>query len=131
MSRRTLQLIVGLVLVAAGVYLMFSPLVVAEALGRPHATSSQMINLRATWGGAVAGFGAFVAWLPALSPKRRVVLGLLLTSMAGIGIARATGFVLDGHPDTLQWFWMIAEITIVAVCAVALRRISAGALPAK
>jgi len=120
MARRPLQLGLGLVLVAAGAYMIFSPLVVAEVYSRPHETSSQMINLRAS-GGTVVGIGAFIAWLPALRPWLRAGLGLLLCSMAGIGLARAIGFVLDGRPDGLQWVWMIAEVTIVVVCALVLR----------
>jgi hypothetical protein len=121
MPRHPLQIALGLLLVAAGIYLVFSPLVVAEALGRPHATSPQMINLRASWGGTLAGLGAFVAWVPSLQPWPRAALGLLLASMAGIGLARATGFVIDGHPDTLQWVWITAEAALVAVSAIGLR----------
>ncbi|MSP62018.1 MAG: hypothetical protein EXR72_17140 [Myxococcales bacterium] len=68
MGRRPLQIVAGLLLVAAGLWLTFSPLAVAEALQRPHATPSQMINLRASFGGSVAGLGGFVAWLPGLRP---------------------------------------------------------------
>src|SRR5262245_8863186 len=98
MPRRSLQVGLGLVLVATGGWLISAPLAVAEVLGRPHATSPQMINLRASWGGTVLGLGAFVAWLPALRPFRRALVGLLLWSMAGIGLARAIGFAIDGHP---------------------------------
>src|SRR5690348_4341902 len=101
--------------------MVLSPLSVAALLGRPHATSPQMINLRATWGGTVLGLGAFIAWVDALRPYKRSVLGLLMWAMAAIGLARATGFVLDGGPDTLQWVWLVAEIVIAAGCAVALR----------
>ncbi len=114
---RPLRAIVGLLVVGAGVWLALSPLAVAALLHRPSATSSQMINLRASWGGAVAGLGAFVAWLPALRPWRRFALGLLLWTMAGIGAARAYGFVVDGHPDRMQWIWLSAEAAIVAACA--------------
>ncbi|MSP62017.1 MAG: hypothetical protein EXR72_17135 [Myxococcales bacterium] len=41
--------------------------------------------------------------------------------MAGIGIARAIGFGLDGQPDALQWMWLAAEAAIVVGCAIALR----------
>ena len=112
----------GLSLIAVGVWLVLSPLGVADALGRPHDTASKIINLRATFGGTVVGLGAFLAWLPAITPWRRTLLGLLLWSMAGIGVARALGFVLDGHPDALQWAWLSAEALIVAGCVVALRR---------
>jgi len=121
MSSRVIRVVVGLLLVTAGVYLVMSPLQVAALLGRPSGTPSQMINLRASWGGTVLGLGAFAAWLPALRPWSRTALGLLLWGMLGIAAARATGFVLDGHPDALQWVWMIAEVTIAAGCAIGLR----------
>jgi hypothetical protein len=98
-----------------------SPLQVAETLGRPHATTSQMINLRASWGGPVVGIGAFIAWLPAFRPWLRSVLGLLMWSMAGVGAARLVGFALDGEPDDRQLIWIIAEVIIVAGCAFWLR----------
>lgn len=127
MSSRLPRAVLGLLLVAAGVYLALSPLLVAAALGRPHETTSQMINLRASWGGTLIGIGAFAAWLPALRPWPRAVLGLIMWGMIGIGLARATGFVLDGHPDTLQWVWLIAEVTIAAGCALWLRKRAAKA----
>ena len=120
MQRRTIRGVIGLAMVVAGAFLAFAPLVVANALDRPHATSTQMINLRASWGGVVVGLGAFVAWLPAVRPWLRTVLGALMWSMAGVGAARLVGFAIDGHPDTRQWIWISAEVAIVAGCAIAL-----------
>ena len=118
MARRVL----GLVIVAVGAYLVANPRVVAEALGLPHATPTQWINLRASWGGTLMGLGAFVAWLPALRSWARTVLGLLGWAMAGIGLARLVGFVVDGSPDTRQYIWITAEVLIAASCAVIIRR---------
>jgi hypothetical protein len=108
--------LVGLALAAAGVAMIFSPMVVANALGRPHGTQPELINLRATWGGTVLGLGAFVAWLPAGAARRVWIAGLIGWAMAGIGVGRAAGFVLDGGPDTLQWVWLVAEMVIAAAC---------------
>ncbi len=131
MPTRALLLALGLLVAVAGGYLALSPLRVAEALHRPHDTAPQMMNLRASWGGSLAGIGAFVAWLPALlgarRPRRAVVLGLLLCSMAGIGGARALGFALDGSPDALQWVWLSAEAALVVGCGLALRPELGGA----
>lgn len=112
----------GLAIAAFGIYLSLFPLVTAEALGRPHDEPTQLINLRASFGGTVLGLGAFLAWLPAAKPYKRSVLGLLMWAMAGIGVARLLGFALDGSPDQRQWIWIIAEVLIVATCAVLLRR---------
>jgi hypothetical protein len=119
---RILQLVVGLALVVVGAILVMSPTAVADALRKPHDTPTRMINLRASWGGTLMGIGAFVAWLPAWSPKWRVVVGLLMWAMAGIAVARLVGFALDGSPDTRQYIWIIAEVVITAVCAIVLRR---------
>jgi hypothetical protein len=119
---RAIQILIGLALVAAGAYLALQPLVVADAFGKPHDTSTQMINLRASWGGTLMGIGAFVAWLPSLRPWWRALVGLLMWSMAGIGVARLIGFALDGDPDSRQAIWIIAEVAIVIVCAAVLRR---------
>ena len=117
---RIAQLALGLALVAAAVYLVLSPVVVADALGKPHDTPQRMINLRASWGGTLLGIGAFVAWLPALTPRWRTIVGLLMWAMAGIGAARLVGFAIDGSPDTRQFIWITAEVAIVIGCAAAL-----------
>lgn len=111
----------GLVLALVGGYLAMSPLLVADVLQRPHETTSQLINLRASWGGPVIGLGLFVAWLPALRPWSRTSLGLVLWAMAGIAAARALGFVLDGSPDSRQWLWMTLEVTFAIGAALGLR----------
>ena len=118
---RTVRLVIGVALVVAGAILVMSPVFVAEQLGKPHGEPTQMINLRASWGGAVVGLGAFVAWLPGLVPKWRVVVGLAMWAMAGVGAARLVGFALDGSPDTRQYVWIVAELAIVIGGAVALR----------
>ena len=100
---RCAKIAVGVAVAVLGVVLVLSPLAVASALGRPHATSPQAINLRASRGGALLGLGGSVAWLPSPRLLVRAALGLLLFSMAGLGLARAAGFVLDGGPDTLRW----------------------------
>ncbi len=120
MTRQT-RIVIGSLLVAVGVYFVMSPLTVASVLQRPHDTSSQLINLRASWGGPVLGLGALLVWLPALRPWPRTVLGVLLWSMAGVGLARAIGFLLDGDPDTRQWIWLTLEIAIVIGASIGLR----------
>ena len=114
--------VIGAVVALAGGYLVFAPDVVRSALGRTPATSSDWINLRATFGGTILGLGVFLVWLPAWSPWQRTVQGLLLWSMAGIGLARGIGFALDGGPDKKQYVWLVAEIAIVAVTGYLLYR---------
>ena len=121
MKRTPLQIAIGVALVGFGFYLALSPLVVADVLSRPHETNTQLINLRASFGGPVIGLGALVAWLPALRPWPRTVVGVLLWAMAGIACARAIGFVLDGSPDARQWLWMTLEIVIVIGAVIGLR----------
>ena len=117
---RNARIVVGLALVAAAIYLVLSPVVVADALDKPHDTPTRMINLRASWGGTLAGIGAFVAWLPAVKPWWRAAVGLLMWTMAGIGAARLVGFALDGSPDTRQAIWITAEVAIVIAGAATL-----------
>ncbi len=109
-------------MVAVAVVAIASPAEVGELLGRPAAsTSSEMINLRASWGGALLGVGLAMALLSTRS-STDVVISLLLWAMVGIGVARAIGFVVDGSPDGWQWVWLGAEIAIAAGCAWWLRR---------
>ncbi|MBL0217575.1 MAG: DUF4345 family protein [Myxococcales bacterium] len=124
MKPRDLQRVIGGLIVAFGIYLVLSPLTVAAVLERPHETSSQLINLRASWGGPVLGLGAYLLWSPGLRPWARAVLGLLLWSMAGIGLARTIGFIVDGAPDTRQWIWLTLEVAIVIGAAFGLRALA-------
>lgn len=116
--------VVGFALVAVGLYLVGSPYQVAYWLGKPHDTTSQVINLRASWGGAVLGLGAFVAWLPALRPWLRAVVGFVMWEMAGVGVARLVGFAVDGDPDDRQLIWITAEVALVIAGALVLRRLN-------
>ena len=122
MIARVVQWVGGLVLLALAVYLVLAPTTVANALGKPHDTPTQMINLRASWGGTLAGLAAFIIWVPGFSPWWRAAVGLLMWAMAGIGLARLVGFALDGSPDTKQYIWIIAEVAIVIGCGYALWR---------
>src|SRR5436853_2970239 len=112
-QRRTVQLVLGVVIGALGAYLAVVPTTTADLLGRHPKTPSDWINLRATFGGVAIGLGAFIAWLPSGQPARRTIIGLVMWVMAGIGLARLLGFVLDGHPDGRQWLWSTAEIALV------------------
>jgi hypothetical protein len=121
-TRPTPQFAAGAILALAGAVLALRPLIVADAFDLPHTTTTQWINMRASWGGTLMGIGLFVAWLPALRPWWRPVVGLLMWTMAGIGVARLLGFALDGNPDGRQAVWIIAEVVIVIVCALVLRK---------
>jgi Domain of unknown function (DUF4345) len=117
---RNVRFVVGLAVVAAGIYLALSPVLVADTLGKPHDTPTRLINLRASWGGSLAGLGAFIAWVPGFSPRWRALVGVLMWAMAGIGAARLVGFAIDGSPDTRQYIWITAEVAIVIACATTL-----------
>lgn len=119
---RPIPIAIGAAMMIAGVALALSPLTVARALEKPAETTSQLINLRATWGGTLLGLGAFVAWLPGLRPWLRALVGLVAWAMAGIGAARVLGFVLDGAPDGRQLVWVAAEVVLAVGGAIALRR---------
>ena len=119
---RKITLPVGLVIAAGGARVPVFPLGAAGGRGRAAGEATQRIKLRARFGGTLLGLGAFVAWWPAVRPWTRTILGLLMWAMAGVGLARLLGFVLDGSPDGRQWIWLVAEVLIVATCAVLLRR---------
>jgi hypothetical protein len=115
------RLVLGLVLVAAGAYLALSPEKIVDWFGATPKTTSDVINLRASYGGTLAGIGAFIAWLPALRPWPRAVLGLLGWAMLGILAARLVGFATDGNPDSRQFIWVIAEVVLVVGSAFGIR----------
>jgi hypothetical protein len=116
-----LRIALAIVVVGAAVVAILSPTAVGEALGRVATTAPEKINLRASWGGTLLGIGAAIG-LAQTATRGRLILSSVMWVVAGIGIARALGFVLDGGPDVLQWVWLVAEIAIVAVCLWWLRR---------
>jgi len=113
--------VLAFVVIAAAIVAIASPVEVGRALSRTATTSSEMINLRASWGGALLGIGAAIGWART-ETRTRLAVSLVMWLMVGIGLARAVGFVLDGDPDRLQWLWLGAEIVIAAACAWWLRR---------
>ncbi len=122
MSSSALRVGIGLVIVIGGVVLIFSPSWVRDTLSRPADTVGERINLRATFGGTLAGLGAFVAHADVFRPWKRVAAKGLLWLMVGVGAARAVGFVLDGRPDAMQWVWLSAEVVLALAAGVFLRR---------
>ena len=106
----------ALVVIAVALVAIASPAEVGELLGRPAKSSSETINLRATWGGALLGVGLAIGWARHETRARRIV-SWVMWLMVGIGLARAVGFVLDGDPDRLQWIWIVAEVLIASGCA--------------
>ncbi len=122
MKTTTAQIAIGLAIAVLGGYLALVPEVTRGLLGRAPATSSDWINLRASFGGTLLGLGAFLVWWPGPRPWLRSLLGLVMWEMAGIGVARLVGFAVDGDPDGRQVVWIVAEVVIFAACAVALRR---------
>lgn len=114
--------ILGAVVAALGIALAARPHEVAEALARPHGTPSEIINARASFGGAIVGVGLLLLVAPSLRPFTRALAYALLTLMLGVGLVRGAGFVLDGRPDRLQWIWLVLEFVLAAAAAAYLRR---------
>lgn len=116
----------GLLLAAAAIACVLMPLQVAEVVGAAPTTSSDTINLRASYGGSLLGLALFLLALPPGRPLRASLIHAILYLMVGIGAARLLGFVLDGNPDQRQWIWLIAEVVIVAVCLGVIRHRRSG-----
>ena len=117
-----LRRLLGLVLAALAIACIFLPLRVAELVGAEPGTASDMINLRASYGGSLLGLGLILMALPQVRPIRPWLLHCILYLMVGIGFARLVGFVLDGNPDQRQWIWLTAEAVIVVVCLLVIRK---------
>jgi hypothetical protein len=117
MARRA----VGLVIIVVAILCIFAPLRVGELVGASPKTASDVINLRASYGGSGLGLGLILALVASLSPLRASLVHFILYLMVGIGTARLVGFVVDGHPDTRQWIWLIAEVIIIGVCLLVMR----------
>jgi hypothetical protein len=121
-SSSTMRVGLGVLVAALGVVLVFSPGWVRDTFARPAETIGQKINLRATFGGAIAGLGGWVIHASALRPVGVLVAKGLLWLMSAVAAARVVGFVLDGQPDGLQWTWLVAEVLIAGGAIFYLRR---------
>ncbi|MBL4683402.1 MAG: DUF4345 family protein [Nannocystaceae bacterium] len=99
---------------------VFYPTEAGALIGRHATTAPEKINLRASPGGTMLGLGAALAF-SRWQTKAQLIAHVVMWMMIGFAVARMIGFILDGSPDTLQWFWMTAEVVIAAGCGWYLR----------
>lgn len=111
--------------VAFGICFAVAPGFFANAItGGGPATSSAVIDMRATYGGMGLGIG-LLFWF--CSRQRETVHAGLVGSLlvlAATAMARGVGFIADGAPNAYMLSLFCAEVLFVALLALALKRLT-------
>lgn len=118
---KILVLITAAVFVVYGIGFVIIPEVLSELVtGSVPATTSGLIDMRATYGGALIAIGVLLAVLASnplwLKPG---LIGVLL-AMLGMASGRVYGMLIDGSPNQMMWLFLGLELVVAAFAAVAL-----------
>lgn len=89
--------------------------------GSMPATTSGLIDMRATYGGMSIAVGLLMFLLGA--NERTIKLGLLsvFVVLLGMAITRVFGIIVDGSPNKLMYIYLLAEV-VPATIAIVLYR---------
>ena len=118
--------ITALLFVAFGVAFAIAPEDLADLItGSTPATSSGVIDMRATYGGVALGIGLFVGYCARRAETVRLGLVAALLVLVGLAGTRLLGIVADGSPNGFMIGLLAAEIAFVSLLWVSIRRLGA------
>ncbi len=120
----------GLVIVGACVFLGFGGWLfwipeALEGIGIVLGTAEARIDIRATYGGLELGLGTFL--LMCVSRPEWIRPGLVASAcgVAGLGVGRLGGILLEGEGTPLMWMFLGIEVVMTGVYLMAIRANSA------
>lgn len=114
--------ITGLVFAAIGVGFLVTPVSWAESVEILVPTAMARTDLRATYGGFDLAFGVYL-WMCATRPAwHQPGLMAAALALAGFGLSRLAGFLLEGSLDPFMWTLLAVELPGAALCAWLYRR---------
>ena len=79
------------------------------------ASTSGMIDMRATYGGLALGFGLLLAYSTRKSNDLRLGLWAVILAVGGMAFGRIVGIFVDGSPNTMMYIYLALEILVVAI----------------
>ncbi|MFK7733735.1 MAG: DUF4345 domain-containing protein [Pseudomonadales bacterium] len=88
------------------------------------ATTSGLIDMRATYGGMSIAVGFMMFVLARNSSTLKLGLLSVITVLLGMASSRLLGIIVDGSPNNLMFIYLIAEIVPSLIAIVLYRRIS-------
>ena len=124
MAQKIYLAVVGGIFVASAVFAYIDPYTLGQAMGIAPADPSGVTEIRATYGGLVAGIGLLLicgVW------SRRLAFAGLACTVFGVGalvLTRLAAEVFDGGPGiaTNQGLAIVFELIVVALGVLFLRR---------
>jgi hypothetical protein len=92
-----------------GIAFLLFPLFMASVVGIELPTPSALIDFRATYGGFEIGLAIFFAICAFREEWIRPALAAQAVSLGGFAFGRIIGLTLDGAPQTIIYYLLIAE----------------------
>ena len=89
------------------------------------ATSSALIDMRATYGGMSIAVGVTILLLASRSELVGIALLVVGVILLGMAAGRVLGMIIDGAPNAVMYIYLVAEV-LFGVAALALRRPMTG-----
>ena len=120
-----LILLAALIFAGFGIWFLIRPGALA-GIGIEVTSPSARIDIRATYGGFELGVAAFLFWCAAREDWHRVGLIAAALIIAGFGVGRLVGILIEGGATAFMWFFLAIE---VAYTALALWRLSRDSSP--
>ena len=109
---QALIMIAALIFTGFGLWFLFVLLAAAQA-----GTSTYYgVTARASYGGFELGVAAFLLWCAFREDWRHIGLIAATLFIAGLGLGRGAGILLEGGATGLVWFFLGIEVTYTA-CA--------------
>lgn len=103
-------------------FLLFPATMANFVTGTAPKTASGLIDMRATYGGALLGFGIVLQFLNSKSETRRHGLYALIAVLGGMAFGRMAGMLMDGPANAMMYVNLIYELFFVGASLKALRQ---------
>lgn len=111
----------AILFVLYGLAFMFAPqylsMLITDAVP---ASSSALIDMRATYGGISLGFGLLLAYATRKVQTLEFGTWGIILVVGGMAIGRLLGIILDGSPNTTMYVYLALEIIVVVLAFVLL-----------
>lgn len=117
-----------LIYLIIGIWCLIAPIQTSSGVEISLPTTTAIIDFRATYGGLLVGIGIF--FIVCLKDTY-VRLGLILQalSLGGLAFGRVVGLILDGMPQMILIYFLIAEIAAVILALFAMRSLRRNRRP--
>ncbi len=118
---RVLVVVAALTFLGFGVWLITVPEAL-EGIGVHLTSPAARIDVRATYGGLELGLAGFLALCAMREDWVRVGLVASACTIAGFGLGRLVGIIVEGQGTPLMWFFFGLEATTTVIYVAVIRR---------